>query len=583
MGKYDELAKCIIECVGGRENINALTHCTTKLRFKLEDEAKADTKALKTMQGVITVVQGSGQYQVLIGNHAADVYQAVAEQAGIAGQEENTKRKGFFAGLIDIIADVFAPLMGIYAAMAILKGICNLCLFWGVYQEGSIVFYFLDCLSDAFFYYLPIFLGVTAAKKFQVNQFTGMLIGACFLYPVTLPAPVRFYSVPVVIFAVWLVCPIERFLKKIIPDTVKIFFIPLVMLLVIAPLIYLFQTIIFTEAASAIKITIDWIEKLHPIAAGGLSGGGWQILMILGVYGEASFMMTGFIASCAQAGAVLAVCMKTRDKKLRSISIASVISALFGVPEPGIFGVTLPKKTPFLISCIGAVIGGAAVGYLYLCGYVWGDFAMLGWIKNISSITIDTETLCNIALASFLAFAVTFVAVVFCYREPEEESALFPETVISVEGKKVVYSPLNGKIMPLSEVRDEIFSSGVLGDGIAIEPYEGIVYAPADCKVTTFFPTGHAIGLTTEAGIELLIHIGMDTVQLDGKYFKTLVKQEENLKLGQPILEFDIGKIRQKGYEITTPVIITNIADDRKINSTTEQETTVGDALLWIT
>lgn len=587
MGKYDDLAKRIIESIGGKENIIGLTHCATKLRFSLKDEEKADTRRLKTMPGVITVIQRSGQYQLVIGNHVADVSRAVSNLTGIAdAQDEQEREKGWLGRSMDFVSGIFAPLLGVLCAVSILRGLYGLLSYAGLGSEGNAVWQFWQILADGLFYYLPVFVGFTAARKFQVNQFTGMIIGACLVYPHRFGIAEHAYSILPVILAVWAASYIERFLKKMLSEIWRPFLVPLLTLMIVLPLTLIVIEAVYTGLTAIVMMAVSWSYTADPLLAAVLTGGLWPLFVIMGIHGELTeitndIIMTNvfedamsgaflpaiaFIASWAQTGAALAVLLRTRDKRLRSLSIPSVFSGLMGIAEPGIYGVALPEKKPFLISSICAAAGGAV-------------FVLLG-SNNGSAVDINGFPFAIIAAVSVLALS--WCITMFVYREPKKERALFPTVSLSLDGKKVIHSPLNGKLVPLMDVGDEVFSSGVLGEGIAIEPYEGIVYAPADCKVTTFFPTGHAIGLTTVEGVELLIHIGVDTVQLNGKYFKPLVRQGESLSEGQPMLEFDSKRIGQEGYRITTSVIVTNATDWKKVGSTTARETTVGDTLLWI-
>ncbi|MCM1174164.1 MAG: glucose PTS transporter subunit IIA [Blautia sp.] len=587
MGKYDDLAKRIIERIGGRENIVSLTHCATKIRFCLKDEAKADTRALKTMPGVITAIQRSGQYQLVIGNHAPDVCKAVSGRTGISDlQEAEEREKGWLGRSMDFVSGIFAPLISVFCAVGVLKGAYELFSYAGFCREGNAIWQPLQMLSDSLFYYLPVFIGFTAARKFQINQFTGMLLGACFVYPHRFGIAEHSYSILPVVLAVWAASYIERFLKKILPELWRIFLVPLLTLLCTVPLAFLVIEAVYTGLIAVVMIAINGSYAASPVLAGALTGLFWPLLVVLGVHRELTgitvdmIMINGFqeamegaflpavayIASWAQAGAVLAVLFRTREKRMRSISIPSVISGFMGIAEPGIYGVALPEKKPFFISSACAAAGGAL--FAFLASTYKGTTVINGFPFAI--------------VASLPVFALSWLVTMFVYRESKKESIQFSTLPFSLDGKKVIHSPLNGKLVPLMEVGDEVFSSGVLGEGIAIEPYEGIVYAPADCKVTTFFPTGHAIGLTTAEGVELLIHIGVDTAQLNGKYFKPLVKQGEKLTDGQPMLEFDSKRIGQEGYRITTSVIVTNTTEWKKVDSTTARETTVGDALLWL-
>lgn len=587
MGKYDDLAKRIIESIGGKENIISLTHCATKIRFCLKDETKADTRGLKTMPGVITAIQRSGQYQLVIGNNAADVCKAVSNRTGIPDlQEEGEREKGRIGRSMDFVSGIFAPLLSVLCAAGVLKGAYELLSYAGLCDERNVIWQFVQILSDSLFYYLPVFVGFTAARKFQVNQFTGMLLGACLVYPYRFGIAEHSYSILPVVLAVWAASYIERFLKKILPELWRTFLVPLVTLLLTIPFAFVVIEVIYTGLTAIVMMAINGSYAVSPLLAGALTGALWPLFVVLGIHRELTWITTDMImtngfrdamsgaflpaiaytASWAQAGAVLAVLFRTRDKRMRAISIPSVISGFFGISEPGIYGVALPEKKPFFISSVCAGAGGVL-------------FALL--VSNNKAM-VDMNGFPFAVITSIPAFALSWLITMFFYREPKRESIQFPILPISPDSKKVIHSPLNGKLVPLMEVGDEVFSSGVLGEGIAIEPYEGIVYAPADCKVTTFFPTGHAIGLTTAGGVELLIHIGVDTAQLNGKYFKPLVKQGENLSDGQPMLEFDSKRIGQEGYRMTTSVIVTNTTDWKKVDSTTAQETTVGDALLWV-
>lgn len=579
MGRYDDLAARIVEGVGGRENICSLIYCPTKLRFKLNDEEKADTKGLKTMQGIITVIKNGGQYQIVIGNHAPDVYQAVVQAAGIPERTEEgcDEKKGILTKTVDTISGIFAPTLGVLSAAGIVKGLNVLFLFLGWYEKTSAVYRILQTVGDGFFYFLPVIIGLAAARKFGVNQFIGMAIGAGLVYPgVQTVVTDGARGVIPVILAVWLASYVERFLKKIIPDMIKLFFVPFVTLLIIVPATLLAAEPFVIWMTNLVKNTANMLYDISPILAGLFVGGLWPVFVIFGIRwefaptvlnslpaAEYDNMITAvnFAALFAQVGAILAVMIKTKDKKLRAVSIPAFLSGIFGVAEPGVFGVTLPKKIPFLLGCIGAAAGGAMIG---------------GFGLSLA------------ALSCGVAFLLTFLMVLLLYKEARKKDKIadipvhFQLAQRSEGYGNEIGSPLNGKIVPLAEVKDEVFSSAALGEGIAIEPYEGVVYAPADGEVTTFFPSGHAIGITTMDGVDILIHIGMDTVELNGKFFTPLVRQGEDIRKGQKILLFDMEGIKKEGYPLTTPVIITNMDKFKGMDSTPEKEVTAGDALLWV-
>ncbi len=605
---YDELAKVIIENVGGTENINSLTHCVTRLRFKLKDEKKANTDFLKNLDGVVTVMQSGGQYQVVIGNHVPDVYATVLRVGGIQGdapsEGEKGPKQGVGAMLIDIISGVFAPTLGCLAATGMIKGLLALLVFMGLTTADTGFYIILFGLADSFFYFLPVILGYTAAKKFGSNIFIGMSLGATLLYlqgvtsipamevqgmlfegtpfamtiytyflgiPITWPAAGYASSVVPIVLAVFLAAKIEKFFKKIIPDVVKTFLVPMCTLLIAAPLTLILVGPVASLLTSFVGFVSVGVYGFSPILAGLLIGAFWQVLVIFGLHwglipiAILNFTTLGYDpvlaatvpASFAQTAVVLAIILKTKDQKLKSISIPAFISGIFGVTEPAIYGVTLPKKKPFIISCIGAGIGGLLVGAFKINGYMIGGLGVFAIPAYINPATNDVSGAINMIIAIVVAMAVGFVLTWITYKDDEitETVAATPATAPQTT---TLIAPLSGKVMDITEVEDAAFSSGALGKGVAIQPTEGVVVSPVDGTVATLFKTNHAIGLVTETGAEILIHVGMDTVQLDGKHFTAKIAQGDKVVAGQPLVEFDIAEIEKAGYSVLTPVVITN-------------------------
>ncbi|MCM1989499.1 beta-glucoside-specific PTS transporter subunit IIABC [Oceanirhabdus seepicola] len=605
--KYEQLAKNIIKNVGGKENVNSLTHCVTRLRFKLKDEKKANTEVLKNMDGIVTVVQSGGQYQVVIGNHVADVYEEVMAVGGFgtaSESDETGEKKGIFNSLIDTISGIFAPALGVLAATGMIKGFNALFLALGWLALDSGTYQLLNAIGDCFFYFFPIFLGYTAAKKFKLNHFVGMAIGAALVYPalggltvgeplytlfqgsiIESPVYITFLGIPVIlmnysssvipiILATYVASKVEKVFKKIIPDVVKTFLVPFCTLLVVAPLTFIVVGPIATWAGQLLGAGTVALYELSPILTGIVIGGFWQVFVIFGLHwglipvainnlvtlGYDPVLAMSFAASFAQTGVVLAILFKTKNKKLKGLSLSSVISGIFGVTEPAIYGITLPRKKPFVISCIVASIGGAITGWAGSKVYMVGGLGIFGIPSYINGQTGFDKGFYGAIAAIIIAFILGFVAMYLTKLEDEEvvkekKNANKDETLVKQE---VIGSPLKGKIIPLSEVKDQAFSTGVLGKGVGIEPSEGKVVAPADGVLTTLFPTGHAMGITTENGVEILIHVGMNTVQLEGKYFTPKMKQGDRVKKGDVILEFDKKAIEEEGYPVTTPIVITN-------------------------
>lgn len=624
MNKYDGLAKIILNNVGGKGNIISLAHCITRLRFKLKDESKANTDVLKSTDGIVTVIQSGGQYQVVIGNHVPDVFAAVMEVGGLQNLSsvEVKEKTNVFNKLIDIISGVFAPTLGVLGATGMIKGFNALFIFLGLYTETSGTYQILQATGDCLFYFFPIFLGFTAAKKFNVNQFVGMAIGASMVYPslsgimsgeplYTLfagtifesPVYITFLKIPVilmnysssvvpVILSVIVASKFEQFFKKIVPDVVKLFLVPLGTLLLTVPLTFIIIGPIATWASDILGAVTSGIYGFSPIIAGLFVGGFWQVFVIFGLHwglvpialnnmatlGSDTILSASFPASFAQTAVILAILLKTKDKKLKTISIPAFISGIFGVTEPAIYGISLPRKKPFIISCIGAAVGGALTGVFAIKGYTMGGLGIFGfpcYIDNQNnSMSGVVNMLIAVAAASLLAFLLAF----FTYKDENTETTKEetnnnpkPNTQTSIK-TTVLGAPLKGEVRDLNEVEDEAFSSGVLGKGGAILPSDGKVVSPVDGTIVTFFPTSHAIGIQSDSGVEILIHVGMDTVKLNGKYFNPKAKEGDHIKKGQLLLEFDIDNIKKEGYSTLTPIIISNTDDYSDIIKTSEKE-----------
>lgn len=636
MAKYDELAEEIVEKVGGRDNIESLTHCVTRLRFVLKEEGRAKTKDLKTMRGVVTVMQVNGQYQVVIGNHVADVYKAVVKAAGLAeGTEEKEKQKS--GGIVDIISGIFAPTLGVLGATGMIKGFAALFLFLGWLTEDSGTYQLLQVIGDSFFYFFPIMLGYTSAEKFGVNKFIGMTIGAAMVHPnlsaimgteglftlfedTVLESVVylNFLKIPViltdyassvvpVILAVWFASKVEAFFKKIIPDVIKLFVVPLLTLLVTVPVTFILIGPAATWLSNIIGAVTNAIYAFSPFVAGLFLGGLWQVFVIFGIHwglvpialnnlsiqGYDPILAMSFAASFAQIGVVLAMWIRTKDKGLKAMTIPAFISGIFGVTEPAIYGVTLPRKKPFIVSCIAAGVGGALIGFFHVSGYMVGGLGVFGFTMFIDSATGSLGGVWRAILACAVAFLLGLIIELIVFRDDKDgktsdKADLEKDKGASpVSGEKngfdiTIYSPLTGTVIPLTKVKDEVFASGSMGDGIAVVPTEGKLFAPASGKITTLFPTGHAVGITTETGVELLLHIGMNTVELQGKYFFAHVAQNDTVSKGKLLVEFNLEKIKAAGYDVTTPIIVTNTDEFEKMDSINAEKVRTGDEIMWI-
>lgn len=651
MGKYQELANDIVKNVGGKENVSGLVHCITRLRFTLKDENKANDDVLKSMSGVVTVMKSGGQYQVVIGNHVAEVFEDVMALLDLGASEASVpeeKKKGrLLDRAIDVVSGIFQPILSIMAACGMLKGFNTLFVAMGFYSAASGGYLIINAAGDALFTFLPLFLGYTAAKKFGLKPMLGLAMGAAMCYPgiqssavsagadplYTLlngtmfasPVYIDFFGIPVisvdytgtvipVILAVWFASKCEKLFSKFVPDLVKFFFVPMLTMLVALPVAILFLGPVATFGSTLISEFTLTIRSFSPMLAGAIVGLTWQILVIFGMHwgfipvyinnimtlGYDNVMMPFFACTFATSAVVLAIFLKTKDKKLKEMAIPNFISGIFGVTEPAIYGILLPLKKPFIISCIAGGIGGAFYGHFNFRKFIMGGMG----IFELPNMMNPDGSLDNIIIAFagiLISMAAGFILTMIFYKEKSQPEA-FPasgnvldkapvsgDVSASAEGAgayaadgKIIVSPLKGKTVKLENVEDAAFSSGALGKGIAIMPEEGILYAPADGTITAMFPTGHAIGMVNGAGAEVLMHVGMDTVQLEGKGFNPLVQIGDTVKKGQKLLEFDIKLIREAGYSLVTPVLITNSAQFKKIDPTGVDEVNAGDSLLTL-
>lgn len=632
-GKYDGLARIIVQNVGGKDNIAGLTHCVTRLRFKLKDESKANTDILKETDGIVTVIQSGGQYMVVIGNHVPDVYDAVIERGHLehiadSRVEENVvqEKKKPLDAFIGIVTSVFTPVLGMLSACGIIKGLLALFVAVGILDGAGGTYNILYSLSDSLFFYFPIILGYTAAKKFGISEFEGLVIGATMVYPSVLSSSAldisNIFGIPVIMPAsgdyassvIPVICAVafagwfEKKYKKWIPDTVKMFALPLITCFVTVCLTFWVIGPVASAASGMIGAAFMAIYRFSPVLMGTVVGGLWQLLVMFGLHwaitpiminnvqtiGFDTVMVGMFGASFAQVGAVIAIYLKTKNKRLKTLCVPAIVSGFAGVTEPAIYGITLPKKKPFAITCvIGAITGGilAALGAKY---YIAPGMGVFGYTAFVNTVTGDFSGMIWAIIISVAALAAGVVLVYLTYKDEEsKKKAVVAETAaieadgnIGIAGNEAeavtVFAPLTGNVIPLSEVTDTAFSSGALGQGAAIVSAEGKLYAPVDGVVAAFFPTGHAVGIQTDDGVELLIHVGMDTVTLDGKGFDKKVNQGDHVKKGDLLLEFDLHTIEEAGLSAVTPVIVTNPGGRSEISHTQAETVKQGDDFLTI-
>lgn len=619
MSTNKEIAVRVLDAVGGKENVNSVVHCATRLRFKLKDEEKADTNRLNQDDDVIQVVQSGGQYQVVIGSHVSDVYRELTGVANFDGESEKSAEKGNpLNQLIDIISSIFTPFLGAMAGAGVLKGFLTLAVTMNWLAADSGVYTVWYAIADGLFTYLPVMLAFTAAKKFKTNEFLAVSLAMALVHPsitelagqtlsfvgipVIIGASAYTSSVIPIILAVFLQSYVERFFKKVIPSFLQIICVPLAVFLIMAPVIFIVVGPLGTIVGNLLGSGYDAIYNLSPILAGAIMGGLWQVFVMFGMHwgfvpiAMVNLTQFGFDtmvpmllpAVLAQGGAALAVFFITKNVKLKGLALSSTITSLFGITEPTVYGVTLPLKKPFIAACISGAIGGAIVGFSQVKNYTFGLVSLLSLPSFIPQDTQDMSGLIAAAIGTAVAFGAAFV-LTFVLRfedqpnpaDTDTEKSKVPAPSITNE-RVVLSSPLAGRVVPLNEVKDQVFSSGAMGKGIAIDPANGTLVAPADGMITTLFPTGHAIGLTTTDGVEILMHIGMDTVELEGKGFEIFVKQEDQVKKGDLLVKFDLSLIKEAGYSTVTPIVVTNTPNYLDVLDMNQEDVLQGEDFLAI-
>jgi beta-glucoside PTS system EIICBA component len=602
MSKNERIAKEVLALVGGEQNVNSLVHCATRLRFGLKDTSKANTAKLLKTDGVITVKESGGQYQVVVGNNVPEVFAEIGKISNITkdakNAPKNTEEKGNLLGkAVDIVSSIFAPLLGVMAGAGILKGLLLIAVNFGWLANTDPTYTILFAAADSLFYFLPVLLAVTTARKFGGNVFVALTIAGALLYPSiialrTTPPEggVDFFGIPVtlmsysstvipIILAVFVMCKLEGFFNKRIHESVKNFLTPLFLLVIMVPLTLIVFGPIGVNAGNAVAAAMVAAFEFNPILAGAIMGASWQLLVMFGihwglvpvfinniaVHGQDGVKPAATASVFAQTGAMVGVMLKTKNKKLKTLSGSAAITGLFGITEPGIYGVTLPLKKPFIAGVIGAAIGGGIIGWA-------GTNAFASGAPGLLTLPIFygpggegfAGLIVGILVAFFVSLGLTYV---LGFEDPVEEEETETDKVGASEQ---IASPIAGKVVELKNVADPVFSSEAMGKGIAIEPAVGRVVSPVNGVVSVAYKTKHAIGLVSDNGAEILIHVGLDTVQLEGKYFTSHVKQGDKVAVGDLLVEFDIAKINEAGYDTTTPVIVTNSANYSDITISTK-------------
>ncbi|MGH1812389.1 beta-glucoside-specific PTS transporter subunit IIABC [Enterococcus entomosocium] len=610
MSKYEKLAKEIVKNVGGADNVNSLMHCVTRLRFDLKDESKANDEVLKNMDGVVTVMKSGGQYQVVIGNHVPEVFKEVNKVGNFSSESAKGvtgKKKSIKEIVLSFISAALAPSAAVLCASGMLKGVLAILTTFDLMSAENGFYILLSGIADASFFFIPVLVGYNAAKKLEMNLHLGMAIGLALCYPGINGADLSIFgqnynvtytsTILPVIFTVILAAYAERFFNKHLSAMIKNFVTPLLVLLFVVPIGYLLIGPVANAVANMLSTALIGINEFNPIIAAAAIGGLYQVMIVFGVHGV--FVLTVYmnilngipdpnyaalgVASFAQTGVLFAIWLKTKNKKLKDIALPAAISGIFGVTEPGIYGITLPRIKHFVVACISAAVA-AAVGAIFGTKVYtipgMGIFKLPGYINPDDA----TNSLIIALLVMILATALGFVGSYFLFKDSDygddTKSEFAKKDEKGTLKKEEINSPVKGQAIPLSEIKDETFASGILGKGVAIDPTEGEIHAPFSGTVLSLFPTKHAIGLVSENGCELLIHIGLDTVKLNGEHFTAHVQQGDSVSKGDLLISFDREKIEESGYILETPVIVTNFSDYIEVITSNKKQVSEEDVLI---
>lgn len=618
---YKKLAQTIIENVGGEANVNAVTHCATRLRFNLKDENKAKTQPIKDTKGVLGVVNKGGQYQVIIGSDVASVYKELMNISNIKEQETNDQEhKKVIEKVFDTITGIFTPILPAITAAGMIKAVLALLIAFKLIENTSQTYQVINFMGDAAFYFLPILLASSAAKKFGCNQYLAMMLGGILIHPnfvamvntakeagtgikaFGLPITLASYSSSVipVILIIWFMSFVEPIADKVSPKAVKFFTKPLltaliagiVGLVVIAPIGY----IISNGIASVIKTIESHVSWLVPLLVGIFT----PLLVMTGTHyglvpiginnrmtiGYDTVIYPGMLASnVAQGAASLAVAIKSKKSEVKQLASSAGITGICGITEPALYGINIKYKTPLYAAMIGGGFGGLFTGIFQVKNYSGGSPGLLTLPSYIGG-----DTMANLwyaCIGAIISIIIAFIISYLLYKDKTDGEGISIETVNSELLEKRAFSnssdikaPINGKAVSVSQVNDPTFADEIIGKGIAIIPTDGRLVSPVDGIVTNIFETKHAIGITSDTGMELLIHVGLDTVKLGGKYFSTKIKEGDKVRVGTPLLDIDIDKIQQEGFDIITPIIVTNTVEYSDFLCVTDREVKVGDNII---
>ncbi|EPY4734840.1 beta-glucoside-specific PTS transporter subunit IIABC [Klebsiella quasipneumoniae] len=610
-GKYHNLITSIISHIGGIGNVKDLTHCQTRLRFVLVDN-NIDIAKLKSLEGVINVIMSGGQCQVVVGTHVKDVFDAFndaypARSSSSSNISTSKNRKISLSSVMDFISGTFNPLIPAISGAGMVKALLALLVVFNLIGKEEKTYVVINFMSDAVFYFLPILLAYNAASKLKCNPILAAVLGGILLHPQFVQLrltgdPIEIFGLPVrlvnygssvvpILLIVWLQSFVERFLNTIVPNAIKIIFVPMLTLMFVGIIGLTLLGPLGGYIGDYIALAFVGLQSVGSWTVVFLVATLWPILVMFGIHFSITPLSIAqlttlkveniigpgaMIANISQAVAALVVGFRTQENTTRQIARSSGITALMGITEPALYGVNLPKKYPLIACMTGAACGGLYAGITDVYRYAVGSSGLPALPLYLGE---NLWNIFNILIALLISVIVTAILTYILSLKYEPASVCTgnaeapAESHISAEKNNIegIMNPIKGNVIPLEEVEDEVFSSGALGKGLAIVPVEGKVLAPFDGTVVSVFPTLHAICLESNNGVELLIHVGIDTVSLKGAPFKSYIEKGQTVTSGQLMIEFDIGAISAAGLSLHTPVIITNLEETSELEYTQDQ------------
>ncbi|PAE08549.1 PTS beta-glucoside transporter subunit EIIBCA [Terribacillus saccharophilus] len=617
---HRKTAEEILQLVGGESNVQNVIHCMTRLRFNLYDNSKADRQALEQVDGVLGSNISGSQFQLIIGNEVPKVYKEIIANSNLSESKstegESKQKKNVISSIFDVISGVFTPILPAIAGAGMIKGIAALLVTFGWLQEASQTYQILTVIGDGAFYFLPILLAISAARKFGSNPYVAAAIGAAILHPtltamfaeggsisfIGLPVTIATYSSTVIpiLLAIWIASYVEKWVDRITHASLKLIVVPSVTLLVVVPVTLITVGPLGAIAGNYLSTGTNFLFQNAGIIAMILLAGTFSLIIITGMHyalvpimlnniavnGYDYMMPAMFLANFGQAGAAFAVAMRSKNKKFKSLSFTTALTATMGVTEPAMYGVNMRLKKPFVAALIGAAAGGVLYALTDVKAYIVAGMAGLPGLPTFVGPEFIFAVL-GLVLAFVAAAVVTWIIGFEDVLAPAEETTTTEEKAVdtaeetdSEKVSEVIASPLTGEVRPLAEVSDPTFAQEIMGKGIAIFPSKGEVVSPIDGEVVTLFATKHAIGLRSTDGAEVLIHVGIDTVKLNGEHFTAHIASGDKVQKGQKLVSFDIEAIQAAGYDVITPVIITNTAEYEDITALTEGTVNGGEAIL---